>query len=383
MLNKILFNLFLVITLTILFPDIIQSQNGVLRSYYSKKKLASEISYINDVLDGTSTWYYENGNMREQKIYVDGKLSGWVLKFYESGLLKKEYFVENGILDGIVSEYYQNGALKSIKFYSNGELTSSQNLNYDSTYTPPIEAFTGTSRRIENGSNPFELLCDVEICAEPLGGMEELQNKIDYPQYAKLYGLEGIVVLIAKVDEQGNVINTNVIKSLGLGCDEEAERVVMNTRFIPGQDESGVVVSSVSLQIEFKLEEEEKTISEIAASTNITTEEDSVIVYEPKVKSKTECGYDICPKPIGGIEAILRNMETDLDSNYTYTSGTIVIRADVDQFGNVFNTLIIEGLNNNYNKNAIDAVTRTRFRPAEDNGKRVSSVATLKIPINK
>ncbi len=364
-----------------LFASEIVSQNGVLRSYYSKKKLQSEISYVNDVLDGTCTWYYENGNIKERKTYTNGKLNGWVKSYYESGLVKEEYFLSEGVLDGIRSYYYDNGALKEVSYYRMGQLTNSQQLAYDSNYTAPLEAYSGTSARVANGGNPFELLCDVKICAEPLGGMEEIQKKIVYPQYAKLYGLEGIVILVVKVDVLGNVVSTAIIKSLGLGCDEAAQEAVAKTRFIPGQDESGVVVSSVTIQVEFKISEDDKQIQSVETKdSNSTVTEQS---FEPdKIQAtKGECGFDVCPEPVGGIETIINNINVPADSNFQDLFGTIIIRADIDRFGNVINTLVIDGINFEYNAAAETAVWATRFYPAVDNGVRVSSVSTIKIPI--
>ncbi len=357
------------------------SQNGVLRSYYSKKKLQSEISYVNDVLDGTSTWYYENGNLKEQKVYTNGKLNGWVKSYYESGLVKEEYYLSEGVLDGIASYYYDNGALKEVNYYRMGQLTSSQQLAYDSNYTAPLEAYSGTSARVANGGNPFELLCDVKICAEPLGGMEEIQKKIVYPQYAKLYGLEGIVILVVKVDVLGNVVSTTVIKSLGLGCDEAAQESVEQTRFIPGQDESGVVVSSVTIQVEFKLDDADKQLETDEAKKQEPTASEKINEPGKNIIAKGECGFDVCPQPVGGIETIINNIKLPVDSIYQDLYGTIIIRADIDKFGNVIKTLVIDGINFEYNSAVETAVWATRFYPAVENGVRVSSVSTIKIPI--
>ena len=372
---------YLLVMISFLFVNEIYSQNGVLRSYYSKKKLQSEISYVNDVLDGTSTWYYENGNIKERKTYTNGKLNGWVRSYYEIGLLKEEYFLSNGVLDGIASYYYNNGALKEVSYYRMGQLTSSQKLAYDTNYIAPIEAYTGTSARSANGGNPFELLCDVKICAEPLGGMEEIQKRIIYPQYAKLYGLEGIVSLVVKVDVLGNVVSTSVIKSLGLGCDEAAQEAVKQTRFIPGQDESGVVVSSVSIQVEFKLDENEKQAQEMEA--NNSESDEGELRSEPFKNNsiKGECGFDVCAEPVGGIESILNNIKLPEDSTYSYVAGTIIIRADIDKFGNVTQTLIIDGINFECDSAVEEEVKAARFYPAVDDGVRVSSVTTVKIPI--
>ena len=93
----------------------------------------------------------------------------------------------------------------------------------------------------------------VEEMPEPIGGIGEIQSKIIYPEIAKRAGLEGKVLVTAFVDESGNVIKAEVIKGIGLGCDEAAVNAVLQTKFKPGKQRGKSVKVKVTIPITFKL----------------------------------------------------------------------------------------------------------------------------------
>lgn len=93
----------------------------------------------------------------------------------------------------------------------------------------------------------------VEEMPEPIGGIEAIQKKIVYPEIAKRAGVEGKVYILAYVDENGNVTKTEVLKGIGAGCDEAAEKAVRETKFKPGKQRGKPVRVKVAVPIIFKL----------------------------------------------------------------------------------------------------------------------------------
>jgi protein TonB len=93
----------------------------------------------------------------------------------------------------------------------------------------------------------------VEDMPEPIGGIEAIQKKIVYPEIAKRAGVEGKVYILAYVDENGNVTKTEVLKGIGAGCDEAAEKAVRETKFKPGKQRGKPVRVKVAVPIIFKL----------------------------------------------------------------------------------------------------------------------------------
>ena len=68
-----------------------------------------------------------------------------------------------------------------------------------------------------------------------MGGNKALKmyigDKLVYPAEAKEKRIEGIVHLVAELDDNGNVINVEIILGLGGSCNEEAIRLIQNVRF--------------------------------------------------------------------------------------------------------------------------------------------------------
>ena len=93
----------------------------------------------------------------------------------------------------------------------------------------------------------------VEEMPEPIGGIAEIQKKIEYPEIAKRAGLEGKVYVRAYVDENGNVIKAEVVKGLGGGCDEAALDAIVKTKFSPGTQRGKPIKVQVTIPVIFKL----------------------------------------------------------------------------------------------------------------------------------
>lgn len=287
-----------------------QAQNGIVKSYYADGTVQSEASYVNDVLDGSYITYYSNGKVKAEKNYSQGILDGYVREYYENGVMKEEYLVKLGIKDGSYKTYFENGQLKELINYSDGILTSRQ--SFDSQNEKPVsielvavekkeeiatppkevaekkpEAISAPKDNLAKRENLIiqktepefkndvvkpsseiqpetkkelsipeleeEILCDVQLCPVPIGGMKGIYKKLVYPELALQTGLEGIVTIIATISAKGDVIKTQVIKKLGLGCDEAAQEALRKTKFIPGESNDKDVETNATINIEFKI----------------------------------------------------------------------------------------------------------------------------------
>ena len=93
----------------------------------------------------------------------------------------------------------------------------------------------------------------VEEQPEPIGGMQALQKKLNYPVIAQRAGVQGRVFVKAYVDENGDVKDVEIVKGIGAGCDEEAMRVVRETKFKPGRQRGKPVKVQVTVRIVFTL----------------------------------------------------------------------------------------------------------------------------------
>jgi periplasmic protein TonB len=90
------------------------------------------------------------------------------------------------------------------------------------------------------------------------GGNQELMsffaNNLCYPEIAKRAGVEGKVVLSFIVDKSGKIIDVEILKGIGAGCDEEAMRVINSMpNWNPGKQNGKPVLTKLKIPVVFKL----------------------------------------------------------------------------------------------------------------------------------
>lgn len=394
------------------------AQDGIVKSYYMNKNLRSEISYIDGILDGTSYFYHENGNLKEEKTYSQGKLNGWIRTYSEEGLLIEEFYVDEGIKDGLHKLYYSNGGIKEVRSYEMGKLIKTVNIGFDENYTAPITAFKGGIRQDSKRNKEQEFICPIEICPEPLGGMQSIYKRLVYPEHAMLYGLQGTVTILALIDTTGKVKSTNVVKGIGLGCDESAKEAIESTRFYPGKNKGKLVETEVVLYVQFKLDdsfaaavnkenvlsrqieeplnisydEPEKKSSNLQKESSINTNESLVSSTKSSDQYKVsslykdeyfECGLDKCAMPLEGIKGILNNLVVPKRTIEKDITGTVEVMVTVDENGSVRNTRVINGLGYGADEAVEVAILETNFQPGAVNGNNVRSEVLVRVPFRK
>lgn len=113
---------------------------------------------------------------------------------------------------------------------------------------PPEEA-----GKKEEDTSEDEIFVVVENMPELIGGLAHLQSRIEYPEMARLAGIEGRVVVQFTITEKGNVIDPVVVRGIGGGCDEEAIRVIKEAKFKPGMQRGRPVKVRYTIPIKFSL----------------------------------------------------------------------------------------------------------------------------------
>jgi TonB family protein len=80
-----------------------------------------------------------------------------------------------------------------------------------------------------------------------------LKVEPEYSEEARRARMQGKVVLFVIIDPQGKPGSLKVIRSLGLGLDEEAIKVVEQWRFRPGTKEGRPVAVQATIEVNFRL----------------------------------------------------------------------------------------------------------------------------------
>lgn len=355
------------------------AQNGVVKSFYPDRTVKSEISYVNDILDGSSIWYHPNGKVKLEKNYSKGILNGWMREFYENGKLKDEYNVKNGLIDGDRKKYFEDGTLAEILSYFEGKLNSSKQFEQIALKSGDEKNINDLTSKKENAQTIKPAISDRFENAVPIGGTEAIQSKLLYPKDALSYGLEGIVTLNALISKSGEVIKTDIVNGLGLGCSEAAVEAVKSIRFIPGKKNDEAVESSLNINVEFKMPKVKKDIAEIPK-----VEKEPIAKPARKFEEHLSviCEADRCPRPEDDLATIYSLMEIPNVAKALKLKGMILIEGIVDVQGNLKQTKIIEGVGYGCDQQVESALLKSKFTPATKKDASIEAKALINFPFN-
>ena len=377
--RKLIISLFLLI-----IPSCILAQNGVIKSYYPDRTLKSELSYVNDILDGAAKFYHENGKVKLEKNYSRGILNGWVREYFANGSLREEYFAKTGVIDGDKKEFAENGQLLKILSYANGTLINRQ--NFDAEYPPAIVANKELDKPevakeiVAEKLKPTEIKEDVFTQAYPVGGIESIQEKIIYPEHAQKFGLEGKVELLVTVDESGNPVKSIVKKGIGLGCDEEAINAVKQSKFVASTKNGVPVQSELQITLEFKLPKVKEAIAEVKQVEKTAAEVKPARKFEEHLS--VICEADRCPRPDDDLETIYSRFEIPTVAKALKLRGMIIIEGFVDKEGNLKQTKIVEGIGYGCDQLVENSLLKSKFTPATKKGEPVDANIVLSFPFS-
>jgi periplasmic protein TonB len=121
-------------------------------------------------------------------------------------------------------------------------------------------ASAGSSKdgSVTGNDNPDGLFTMIDVHPRFPGGDEArlyfIRKNIRYPEGAYRHGIQGVVILVFVIEEDGSVSHIELKKGIGEGCDEEAARVVrMMPRWEPGKRGGRPVRVIVQMPIVFKI----------------------------------------------------------------------------------------------------------------------------------
>ena len=379
-----LFRILFISFLVFIIPVGILAQNGIIKSYYPDRTLKSELSYVNDILDGPAKYYHENGKVKLEKSYSRGILNGWVREYFANGSLREEYFVKTGILDGDKKEFAENGQLLKIFSYADGILINRQ--NFDAEYTPAIVAKTEVAKPdvakeiVEEKAKPVEIKEDIFTQASPIGGIEAIQDKIIYPEHAQKFGLEGKVELLVTIDEAGNPVKSVVKRGIGLGCDEAAINAVKQSKFVASTKNDVAVQSELPITLEFKLPKVKEAIAEVKQVEKTIAEAKPARKFEEHLS--VICEADRCPRPEDDLETIYSRFEIPTVAKALKLRGMIIIEGFVNKEGNLKQTKIVEGIGYGCDQLVETSLLKSKFTPATKKGEPVDASIVLSFPFS-
>ncbi|MCK4749381.1 MAG: TonB family protein, partial [Bacteroidales bacterium] len=166
-----------------------------------------------------------------------GILAGEYTSWREDGSLKLKASYSKGEKHGNFQSYYPNGQMTRDDYYENGQLIEGHCYSAEGD---PVEYF------------PYVLM--PVFPDGPRGMRRFVEKELKYPQGAKRKGIEGAVIILFTIDEEGSVKDPRVVNGDREYFNEEALRIVRQfPRWIPGEVDGIPSPIQVSVPIEFRL----------------------------------------------------------------------------------------------------------------------------------
>ena len=125
------------------------------------------------------------------------------------------------------------------------ELNLDQSLDLPSAPPEPADE--------ESDEEEQDVFVIVEKMPKLIGGIQSVNEKINYPDIAAKAGVEGRVVVQFIINEKGDPVDPKVVRGIGGGCDKEAIRVVKTLKFEPGLQRGRPVKVRYTIPVVFKL----------------------------------------------------------------------------------------------------------------------------------
>jgi protein TonB len=88
----------------------------------------------------------------------------------------------------------------------------------------------------------------------PVGGMQALQDNVEYPKKARKEQIEGTVLVSALIKADGTVTDLEIVEGIQETLDEAALRAVRMTEWQPAQKDGLPIDLKITIPIQFKLE---------------------------------------------------------------------------------------------------------------------------------
>jgi TonB family protein len=214
-----------------------------------------------DNKDGHFVYWFENGNKQMECRYRDNILHGTLWEWYSSGEPEAYQEFRNGLLNGEYISWRKDGNPKIHASYYNGEKHGNFRSFYPGGQMIRDDYFENgvliEGRCYSEQGEPVEYFPYVQMPEFP-GGQEALhrfiRREMKYPQEARKKGLEGSVIILLTIDNEGYVRSSIVMKGDHKLFNEEAIRISrIFPRWTPGKVDGVPAPIQVSVPFEFRL----------------------------------------------------------------------------------------------------------------------------------
>ncbi len=197
--------------------------------------------------EGQHIWYYDQGKIKATAYFKHNLQFGPYNEFFKDGHYKSSTNYQQGKKNGIYQALFQNGRKDITGQFKNGKKTGTWKYFFNTPENSVSAEITYRNDAVikkkylnEDGSELKET--DKAEC-EPQypGGINALRfiiyRNLKYPDRMKKQGIRGSVIVKFTVDENGDMQNIGINKSVNLYFDNEALRLInlAKKKWVPGR----------------------------------------------------------------------------------------------------------------------------------------------------
>ncbi|NQU33261.1 MAG: M56 family metallopeptidase [Bacteroidetes bacterium] len=327
-----------------------------------KESISSDVEFVSDVELNIHPDSIQIASIFEpDKNYIK-----FIVSLGKERDTKIKLYGENGNLIKVFMEgVHARGAYMVTWHPENGETIPEGNYRYtffaDDNKVDGLFSFTNNySNAKPNDANVFTV---VEVMPEYPGGMDELftylVNNINYPDEAKVKGVQGRVFVNFVVGKDGSVYDAKVLRGIGGGCDEEAIRVVeAMPNWIPGKQRGQNVNVSYNIPINFVFDEKD-------ADTIFTV-------------------VEVMPSFPGGKDKLMtylsENIKYPNEAKKNSIEGRVFVSFVVEKDGSIGDVKILRGIGSGCDEESIRVIENMpRWTPGTQRGQAVRVAYNLPI----
>lgn len=252
---------------------------------------------------------------------------GMIKSFYPNGNIKSEINFKDSIREGEAKFYSENGNITEERNYVNGRVEGLVKLYSEAGKLKEVYV-------IEDGRREG-----------PTSLFDESGNYL-----TDIYFESGKLVVQPIVEEPFVSSNTQTDKN---AADDKTEDAVTKPKFVKPKKVSNELLLPPEI-------EEEK------------------FENDPAFFSTAE----VMPEPVGGNEAIYKKLIYPSEAKNNEVEGTVKVKAFIDEYGEVTDVQILEGIGFGCDDIAKNAVYFAKFKPGLQKGKPVRVMLTLSIKFN-
>jgi len=204
----------------------------------------------------------------------------------------------------------------------------------------------------------------------PKFDINELLKNINYPEMARLAGIQGEVIIDVLINKDGIPTEFKVLKSLGKsGCDESTIVGIKRTKFTPAIQNGKPVHFWIKIKVAFSLAKKGNITVGLLPLPQQKTVKDTIPAFLPEENW-----------PKFDRNELLKNIKYPESARRAGVQGQVILDVLIDKEGKPVEFTVLKSLGESeWDKAVFEGIKKTKFTPAQQNGKPIPFRIKIKV----